>query len=141
MNGSRNNRRRGFTLVEVLLVLVILVVLASMAVMAYGPVQNRARINSARSQMGLFKTPLELYRTDVGDYPSTGDGLQALVAPPAGAEGSWGGPYLQPSVPLDPWNMPYQYEYPGRNSPDKPDIFSCGPDKTPNTGDDIGNWM
>lgn len=139
---TRSRRRGGFTLVEVLLVLVILVVLASMAVMAYGPMQQRARVDAALSQIGLFKTPLELYQTHVGDYPATAQGLEALVTPPADMEaGGWSGPYLKPAVPLDPWSRPYQYEYPGRYNVNDPDIWSMGPDGINGNEDDIGNWQ
>ncbi len=113
---------------EVLLVLVILVVLGSMAMMAYGPMQERAKVDQARSQIGLFKSPLELYRLHVGEFPTTAEGLGALISD-SGQPG-WSGPYIDPPIPTIPWNMPYQYEYPGRYNPDKPDIFSMGRDRT-----------
>ena len=79
MLNSRSRRRQGgFTLIEVLLVLVILVVLASLAVVAYGPIQRRANINAAKSQIGLLKTPLQTYQLSIGSYPTTAQGLDAL---------------------------------------------------------------
>ena len=138
---ARRGRRRAFTLVEVLLVLVILVVIASLAVTAYGPIQRRAYINAAKTQIGAFETPLETYRLDVGDYPSTEQGLEALrIAPGDVPEGKWSGPYLGKDVPLDPWDQPYQYEYPGTHEETKPDIWSYGPDMMDGTDDDVGNW-
>lgn len=132
-------RRRGFTLIEVLLVLVILVVLASLAVVAYGPIQRRANINAAKSQIGLFKTPLQTYQMTVGSYPQT---LDALRAPPADLANpaKWDGPYLDSDVPLDPWGAPYYYAYPGSHSVDSYDLWSAGPDGVSGTEDDIGNW-
>jgi len=138
--GSR--RRRGFTLMEVLLVLVILVVLASLAVMAYGPVQRRANIDAAKSQIGLFKTPLDMYQMAIGSYPNSADGLEALRSPPVDLPNpmKWDGPYLNAPVPLDPWGNMYQYAFPGTYNPDSYDVWSMGPDCVNGTEDDIGNW-
>jgi general secretion pathway protein G len=139
---SDTRRRRGFTLMEVLLVLVILVILGSLAVGVFTNVQRKALLDSARSQVGLFKTPLELYFQAMNDYPATTDGLQALVSPPGNqvAASKWAGPYLE-ALPVDPWNNPYQYSYPGKHNPDKYDVWSLGPDGSDNTADDIGNWQ
>ncbi len=136
-SNKRRADRRGFTLVEVLLVLVILVIIASLAVTAYAPMQRQAQIDAAKTQINLFKQPLELYRLHMGDYPAT---LDALLAPPADLAdaGAWRGPYME-RLPLDPWRRPYQYAYPGRNLPEKPDIYSLGPDGVEGN-DDIGNW-
>ena len=143
MRGFRVRRRRGaFTLVEVLLVLVILVILASLAVTAYGPIQRRANIDAAKSQIGLFKVPLSLYRMHLNAYPATAQGLEALRTEPTDAmQGKWDGPYLEDPVPLDPWGNPYQYECPGSQNPDSYDVWSWGPDKVDGTEDDIGNWQ
>jgi general secretion pathway protein G len=140
---SRLPRRRGgFTLIEVLLVLVILVVLASLAVVAYGPIKRRADINSAKSQIGLFGTPLEMYQITVGIYPTTAQGLAALRTRPADLANpaKWDGPYLSSPIPLDPWGNPYRYSYPGLRNPDKYDVWSVGPDGINGTEDDVGNW-
>ena len=139
----RCRRRAGLTLIEVLLVLVILVIIASLAVTAYGPIQQKAYINAARTQISAFKTPLQAYRLDLGDYPATGQGLEALRAAPSGVSDptKWNGPYLDSPVPLDPWGNPYQYEYPGKYQTDLPDIWSLGPDAIDNSEDDVGNWM
>jgi general secretion pathway protein G len=140
---SRRSRRRGFTLIEVLLVLVILVVLASTALIAIGPIQNSANMRMAKTQIGAFHTPLETYRLDMGDYPTTAQGLQALRTPPqdVGGGGRWMGPYLGKDIPPDPWGRPYQYEYPGRMDPLMPDIWSMGRDGVSGTEDDITSWQ
>jgi general secretion pathway protein G len=136
------HRRRGFTLIEVLLVLVILVVLASLAVVAIGPIQRRANINAAKTQIGLLKTPLQSFQLAVGYYPSTAQGLEALRTPPPDLPSldKWGGPHLESSVPLDPWGNPYRYVCPGARNPDSYDLWSVGPDGIDGTDDDIGNW-
>jgi general secretion pathway protein G len=86
-------------------------------------------------------TPLAGYRMAMGNYPSTAEGLQALIAAPAGKEGRWTGPYLtETKLPLDPWGNPYQYAFPGTHNKERPDIWSRGPDGQDGTADDIGNW-
>jgi len=132
-------RRGGFTLVEVLLVLVILVIIASLAVTAYGPMQRRAYVNAAKTQIRAFKGPLAAYRLDIGDYPSSLDELRMQPAD-AAAQGQWNGPYLDRDVPMDPWRRPYQYVYPGQHDPDMPDISSAGPDGVFGNEDDITSW-
>ncbi len=144
MKTSPSRRRRsGFTLIEVLLVLVILVILASLAVTAYGPIQRRARINSAKSQIGLVKTALGNFQLVTGEYPATDQGLDALLDPPADLPNAdpmdW--PMLETRVGEDPWHNPYQYESPGKYNPTSYDIWSFGPDKIDGTADDIGNWV
>ena len=140
----KRRRRGGFTLVEVLLVLVILVIIASLAVTAYGPIQKKAYINAARTQIGALKTPLQAYRLDIGDFPSSSQGLESLLSCPSDLpnENKWFGPYLDSIVvPKDPWDNPYGYEYPGKNQDEWPDIWSLGPDGQDGTEDDVGNWM
>ncbi len=139
----RDRRRRGLTLIEVLLVLAILVIIASLAVTAYGPMQRKAYIRAAKTQIGAFDTPLELFYQDLNSYPSTQQGLEALRQAPADLvnPGKYSGPYLGTPVPLDPWDRPYQYECPGKYNPDKYDVWSLGPDGADGTDDDIGNWI
>jgi general secretion pathway protein G len=142
-NNTQRRRRAGLTLVEVMLVLVILMIIASLAVTAYGPIQRKAYINAAKTQIKAFKTPLQAYKLDIGDFPATGDGLEALRDAPTNLQNpdKWSGPYLDSPVPLDPWGNPYQYEYPGKYDTEQPDIWSFGPDGIDNTDDDVGNWM
>ena len=143
MNRSQRNKRRAFTLVEVLLVLVILVVIASLAVTAYGPVQKQAKVKAARVDIGVFESALGIYQLNIGDYPQTDQGLEALREAPSDLDNQddWVGPYLQKAVPNDPWRQPYQYEYPGTHDENMPDIWSMGPDMTEGTDDDVGNWV
>ena len=100
-----------------------------------------AKSKTAAIQIKDLEQSLEMYKLDVGRFPSTEEGLVALVAKPASASG-WNGPYLKSDVPLDPWNRDYYYKYPGERG--ELDIFSYGQDGTEG-GDgedaDIGNWM
>ena len=142
MKSLAPRRRRGFTLIEVLMVLVILVIIMSLAVGSYMGAQKGARIKAAQSQIGLFETPLEMYRLDMGSYPATNLGLEALRVQPSdvGGVNRWNGPYLSKDIPLDPWDHPYQYSLPGNHNPDTYDVWSFGPDGVDGTADDIGNW-
>ena len=142
MQRFSRKRRRGFTLMEVLLVLVILVVLASMAAIQISSYQRRARIDAAKSQIGLLKTPLQSFEMDIGTYPTNSQGLEAIRTAPGDLPNpsKWTGPYLDRSVPLDPWDRPYQYAAPGSHNPDSYDVWSFGPDGQNGTEDDIGNW-
>jgi general secretion pathway protein G len=133
--------QRGFTLMELLVVLAILGLLMSLV----GPrVLNQlggAKSKTAAIQIKDLEQSLEMYKLDVGRFPSTEEGLAALVSKPASASG-WNGPYLKSDVPLDPWNRDYYYKYPGERG--ELDIFSYGQDGSEG-GDgedaDIGNWM
>jgi general secretion pathway protein G len=138
----RRSARRGFTLLEILIALAILGLLVGLAVSNYDKILG----DSSASAANLFvnesiKLPLTSYRIHMGDYPSTAEGLQALISAPANRPDSWHGPYLSDSrLPLDPWKEPYVYRYPGTKNKSGYDVFSKGPDKTEGTKDDVGNW-
>lgn len=140
---SKSSRRdRGFTLMEILVVLAILGLLAGLAINQLGNTWENAKRDTAKLFVNTsIKVPLFSYRGDMGDYPSTQDGLQALVAPPASKADRWRGPYVEPAkVPVDPWGEPYQYAFPGVHNKRGYDLWSNGPDKQSGTEDDIGNW-
>ncbi len=135
---------RAFTLIEILVVVAIIGLLAGVLLKGVGGAHDQAEKSVARIfiQTGL-KTSLERYKLDMGSYPSTAEGLRALLAAPSNAGESWHGPYMDDEngkLPTDPWHEPYQYRYPGTKNKTKYDIFSKGPDKTEGTEDDIGNW-
>ena len=121
---------RGFTLIELMVVIVILGILAGLIVPRIMSRPEEARQAKARIQIESLETALKLYRLDSGNYPSTEQGLQALVEPPAVGTlpGDWrDGGYLEKGkVPKDPWNNEYLYLCPGTH--DDYDIFSYGAD-------------
>jgi len=137
-------RRRGFTLVEVLVVLAILVMLVGMVVPRILGTQKKADISGAKTQMGMFNAALEKYALDVKSFPTTEQGLGALLQKPADLDEAvkWDGPYLNAQdLPKDPWGHDYKYEYPPTHGTlDRPDLWSDGPDGQDETEDDIVSW-
>ena len=105
----------GFTLIELMVVLVILALLAGLVgPQLFGRVDS-AKVNTAETQIKMLRGALQAYRLDVGRYPTTEQGLGALMRPPADGANSWSGPYLSDEVPVDPWDTPYRYEHPAAN--------------------------
>jgi general secretion pathway protein G len=143
-NLSRRVRaaRRAFTLLEILVVLAIIGLLAGLAITNIDKIFGGAQVSVAQTFVNqTMKTALTAYRISMGSYPTTAEGLQALLTPPSGKEGKWGGPYItETKVPLDPWGEPYQYACPGKHNKSSYDVWSKGPDKQDGTADDIGNW-
>lgn len=128
--------RRGFTLIEMLLVLVILATLAAIVIPKFAGRSQQAKVTAAQSQIAGFKLALNAFEVDNGYYPRD---LIALFEQPSGATG-WRGPYLEQDIPLDPWGNAYLYEYPGKRNPTGFDIMSMGPDGRVGGDDDITNW-
>lgn len=120
--------QRGFTLLELLVVLVVLGLLAGIVAPKYFAQLGRSEVKVARAQIEGLAKALDLYRLEVGHYPSTEQGLQALVSAPSD-ESRWTGPYLQKSLPQDPWGRAYNYRYPGEHG--EYDLLSMGKDGQP----------
>jgi general secretion pathway protein G len=133
-------RKNGFTLVELLIVMVIIGLLAALvAPKMFGKV-GKSKQKAAKAQITLLETALDTYRLDVGRYPTTDMGLQALRVKPEGIE-KWEGPYLPKEVPLDPWGHPYEYRSPSEHG--DYDIVSLGRDASmggEGEDTDIVNW-
>lgn len=136
----KRRRRSGFTLIELLVVLVILALLAGLVLPRFLGRTKQAQVAAAKSQIANFKTPLNLYAADNGEFPSTQQGLEALISEPTSSPRprNWKGPYLSDvsQVPPDPWGNPYVYMAPGPNGEDFA-IVSYGADgKEGGSGDD-----
>lgn len=138
---SRSLRQLGFTLLELLVVLVVLGLLAGIVAPKYFTQLGKSEVKVARAQIEGLAKALDLYRLDAGHYPSTEQGLNALVVRPNN-EPRWGGPYLQKGVPQDPWGRDYVFTSPGENG--EYDLISLGKDGQPGgDGDnaDIVSWQ
>jgi general secretion pathway protein G len=132
------NKQDGFTLIEVMVVVVILGILAAILVPKVMDRPDQARKTKAKQDIRALEAALSLYKLDNFVYPTTDQGLEALVEKPSSPEPpNWkDGGYVD-RLPKDPWNQDYLYLSPGENG--SIDIFSMGPDQQP-SDDDIGNW-
>ena len=137
-----SHRNSGFSLLEILIAIALVALLASVALNQltgiFGDNQEEAARLFVKSNSELALTR---YRLDVGNFPTTEQGLDALMKAPAGKEQRWKGPYIK-EAPIDPWGQPYQYRYPGTRNVSGSrsfDIWSLGADGV-ESGDDIGNW-
>lgn len=134
------SRAAGFTLLELLVVMVIIGLLAGYVGPKYFSQIGKSEVKAARAQMDALGKALDQFRLDNGHYPSTEEGLAALLARPANAA-KWDGPYLSKALPPDPWGNPYVFIMPGEHG--EYDLLSYGKDGKPG-GDgenaEITNW-
>jgi general secretion pathway protein G len=134
----------GFTLIEIMAVVLIIGLLSTIVGVSIFAQVDKGRITATSVQISNLESVLELYRMDSARYPTTEQGLDALVNEPDDARNYPPGGYLQKRrVPEDPWGNPYQYEQPGQNNSHSYDLWSYGADGNPGGDDaaaDIGNW-
>ncbi len=143
MKGVRNkcflDQKRGFTLVEIMLVVIIMAALAAMVFPKFSGRSEQAKVAAARSDIELnLATALKLYELDNGNFPTTSQGLNALRTKLSTEPTPqfWSGPYIEKD-PVDPWGAPYVYVSPGTHRTDY-DLYSNGKDSS--AEDDITNW-
>ena len=137
-----DRHRGGFTLIELMLVVIIIAALAAMVMPRLAGRTEEARRGVALADIqGNIALALKLYEVDNGRYPSTEQGLGALLQKPTAppTPNNWKGPYLE-QEPIDPWKKPYAYRYPGTHPPRDYDLYSVGPDGAEGN-DDVTNWQ
>jgi general secretion pathway protein G len=138
----KRNRRRafqaGFSILELLLVLVILTVLTGIVGVRFAGQSGKAKVSAAKIQLTNLETGLKSYEIQIGSFPTTQYGLEALYTQPTGID-DWSGPYMDKRVATDPWSRGWQYRAPGTHNNDF-DLYSFGPDGQEGGGDDIVNW-
>ncbi len=139
---DRGRRREsGITLIELLVVMVIISLFATLVGARLFSNVDKARQTTAKAQISEFETVLDLFRLDVGRYPTASEGLQVLRVDPGGIR-NWDGPYLGKNVPMDPWGNSYVYQYPGEHGDF--DLLSLGADGEQGGEDvnlDIVSWQ
>ncbi len=131
-------RTEGFTLIELMLVVIIIGALVAMVLPRFVGRGEQAKVAAARADIQAnISTALKLYELDNGNFPSSEEGLNALLSRPSSAS-NWNGPYLE-KKPFDPWGREYKYKCPGEHRTADYDLYSLGKDGV-ESADDVKNW-
>ena len=136
-------RTKCYSFIEIMVVVIIIAILSAVVMPKFAGRTEDAKISAAQGQISNFQSALETYQLDNGKYPTTEQGIKALIQKPTSPPipSSWKGPYLSTkTVPKDPWGNEYKYLSPGKHNPESYDIYSYGPDGQEGGGDDITNW-
>jgi general secretion pathway protein G len=140
MKRSLKKSRAAFTMIEIMLVVMIIVVLLGFAISKMSVNVDLAKEIRVKGDIQSVGTQLMVYQATNGFYPSTEQGLKALVTKPGSDPRPRNWRKLMDEVPVDPFGSEYQYQSPGTHNSDGYDLFSAGADRKPGTADDIGNW-
>ena len=130
-------KKAGFTLIELMVVVIIIAALAGMVLPRVLPMSDEAKRHISKGDIANITVALKLYRLHNDRYPSTDEGLKALMSKPASAR-NWHGPYLEKRA-VDPWKRDYQYKHPGSRNALGFDLWSAGVDEQ-SRDDDVTNW-
>lgn len=139
----KTRRKTFYTFIEIMVVVIIIAILAAIIMPRFAGRTEDARISATQSQLSIFQTALSSYNLDSGIYPSTTQGLEALIKKPttSPAPSNWKGPYLETkTIPSDPWKQKYIYKCPGIHNPESYDVYSYGPKGEGNQEGYITNW-
>ena len=139
IKGRRKNNS-AFTLIEIVLVLAIIALLLGAAIFKLTGVFTSSQKQRVIQDFSAFGPALNVYRMNAGTFPSTEQGLNALVEKPTSGRIPKNYEPTLKGEQLDPWQTPYGYKFPGDHNKNDPDIWSFGPDMIDGTDDDIGNW-
>lgn len=135
---AQNRLRKAFTLIELMLVVIIIGALVAMVMPRLAGRGEQAKVAASKADIQAnIATALKLYELDNGNFPTTDEGLAALLAKPSSAS-NWNGPYLE-KKPIDPWGREYKYKSPGEHRPADYDLYSLGKDGV-ESADDVKNW-
>jgi general secretion pathway protein G len=138
----RQQRGRGFTLIEIMVVVVILGILAATIIPQFIGTTHDAKVSAAKSTIAELEVALERFFINMERHPTAEEGLKVLVEPPSSDATKWRGPYIKMLRP-DPWGNPYQFRYPGVHHPSSLDLWSRGAggaEGGEGEAADIGNW-
>ena len=136
---SVSRRYSGFTLLEMVIVLGIIAVLLGGSIALIGKVKDGAKLQRVGADFNAVSSALMTYKINAGSYPTTSQGLQALVSKPSSTPVPRRWTSLSKAIPKDPWDKPYGYKFPGRKDASEFELISSGPDGIDNTPDDLSS--